>query len=174
MNRFTMPILVSFIALPSVAAITEPTGIAANLRPAADEQAAFVLNAKGVQIYACRPRANDPNAYAWGFVAPEATLLEGGASVGRHFAGPTWESSSDRSSVKGVVRERQDGGAGNIPWLLLAATPTGSDGKFAGVASIQRVATKGGVEPTAPCDASKVGEEMRVPYTADYYFYQRK
>ena len=174
MNRRTVSVLLSVIAAPCIAAVAEPAGIAPNLRPAAEEQAAFVLNAQGVQVYACRPRANDPNAYGWSFVAPEATLAEGGATVGRHFAGPTWESSSDRSSVKGAVRERQDGGAGNIPWLLLAATPAATEGRFAGISSVQRVATKGGVEPTAPCDASKVGEEMRVPYTADYYFYKRK
>jgi hypothetical protein len=72
------------------------------------------------------------------------------------------------------VRERQDGGAGNIPWLLLAATPSGADGRFAGVTSIQRVATRGGVEPSSGCDASKAGQEARVPYAADYYFYKRK
>jgi hypothetical protein len=72
------------------------------------------------------------------------------------------------------VRERQDGGAGNIPWLLLAATPSGSDGRFAKITSIQRVATQGGTEPAETCDASKVLQEKRVPYTADYYFYTRK
>jgi hypothetical protein len=172
-NRSALPLLLSLIALPCIAA-SEPAGISEKLRAPVDEQAAFVLKAEGVQIYACKPSAKDPNAYAWSFVAPEATLLEGGVSVGRHYAGPTWESSSDRSSVKGAVRERQDGGAGNIPWLLLAGTPAASEGKFAGVTSIQRVATKGGVEPTQACDASKSGQEARVPYTADYYFYKRK
>jgi uncharacterized protein DUF3455 len=174
MNRIKLACALLAVAAPSAAAVSEPTGLAANLRPAAGEEAAFVLGATGVQIYACKPGPNDPNAFAWTFVAPEATLLEGGATVGRHYAGPTWESSSDRSSVKGAVKERQDGGAGNIPWLLLAATPSGSDGRFAGVTSILRVATKGGVAPKDGCEASKSGEEARVPYTADYYFYKRK
>jgi hypothetical protein len=156
------------------AAITEPAGISAALRPAADEQPAFVLNAQGVQIYACKPKTSDSSAYQWTFVAPEATLKEDGATMGSHGAGPTWESASDRSSVRGAVRQRQDGGAGNIPWLLLAATPSEGAGRFAGVTSIQRVATKGGVEPSEVCDASKVGQEARVPYTADYYFYKKK
>jgi hypothetical protein len=80
----------------------------------------------------------------------------------------------DGSSVKGAVRERQDGGYGNIPLLLLGGTPAPKEGKFAGVTSIQRVATRGGTEPSTKCDASNVGKEMRVPYTADYYFYKRK
>jgi hypothetical protein len=174
MHRLSLTLALIALALPSVAAMTEPSGISDKLRASGDEQVAFVLNAQGVQIYACKPSPKDPYAYAWSFVAPEATLAEGGATVGRHFAGPTWESSSDRSSVKAAVRERQDGGSGNIPWLLLGATPAGSDGKFANVTNIQRVATRGGVEPTEQCDAAKVGQEVRVPYTADYYFYKRK
>ena len=170
----SVPSVLLPLALPCIAATSEPAGLSDKLRAPADEQLAFVLGAQGVQIYACKPKPNDPNAYAWSFVAPEATLSEGGTIVGRHYGGPTWESSSDRSSVKGTVRERQDGGAGNIPWLLLSATPSGSEGKFGGITSIQRVATKGGVEPTEACDASKSGQEVRVPYTADYYFYKRK
>lgn len=174
MNRFTLPALLSLAAIPCLAAIGEPTGISPQLRPPADERPAFRLNAQGFQVYSCKQRANDPHSYAWSFVAPEATLLEAGASVGRHYAGPTWESTSDRSSVKGALRERQDGGAGNIPWLLMAATPAASEGRFAGITSIQRVATRGGVEPTEACDASRAGQEARVPYTADYYFYSRR
>jgi hypothetical protein len=174
MKRSRLLSLFSFVALPCIAAVGEPTGIGPQLRVSPDEQVAFVLQAQGVQVYACKPRAGETQAFAWSFVAPEATLLEGGTVVGRHFAGPTWESSSDRSSVKGAVRERQDGGTGNIPWLLLAATSNGADGKLGGVTSIQRVATKGGVEPTSPCTASNAAQEVRVPYTADYYFYKRK
>jgi hypothetical protein len=174
MNRSSLSLLLSLATLPALAAMNEPAGISDKLRPAADEQVAFALKAEGAQIYACKPSPRDPYAYAWSFVAPEATLAEGGAVIGRHYGGPTWESASDRSSVKGAVRERQDGGAGNIPWLLLGATPASTPGKFANVTSVQRVATRGGVEPSDACDASKVGQEIRVPYTADYYFYTRK
>ena len=173
MRRSILRSIVSLSLVPFLAMAAEPAGVSDKLRPSADEQLAFVLNAQGVQIYACKP-GKDPYAYAWAFVAPEATLLEGGTSMGRHYAGPTWESASDRSSVKGAVRERQDGGAGNVPWLLLGATPAASEGKFAKVSSVQRLATRGGVEPTETCDASNLGKEVRVPYTADYYFYKRK
>jgi len=54
--------------------------------------------------------------------------------------------------------------------LLLRATSTSSRGVFAGVAYILRVNTIGG---TAPVEAGTfVGEEMQVPYTAEYYFYR--
>jgi hypothetical protein len=119
-------------------------------------------------------RAQGSLLYAWSFVAPEATLAENGAIVGHHFAGPTWASDRDLSSVKGTVRERADGGPGNIPWLLATGTSTSTPGRFANVTSVQRLATKGGVEPAAACGESNVGKEVRVPYTADYYFYKRK
>ena len=174
MNRRAIALLIA-TAVPCVhAAVPEPKGLGDGLRAPAGEQPDFMLRAEGVQIYACKPRAEDPKAYQWAFVGPEATLRENGAVVGRHAAGPIWESTSDHSSVKGAARSGQDGGAGNIPWLLLAGTPSQGTGKFAGVTSIQRVATKGGVEPTGGCDASKSGQEARVPYSADYYFYKRK
>lgn len=177
MDRRVLPLLFfsAFVPLADAAmAVAEPKGITPSLRPPAGEEPSFVLNAEGVQIYACKPRAGEPKAYEWSFVAPEATLRENGAAVGRHRAGPTWESTGDKSSVKGAARAGQDGGAGNLPWLLLAATPSQGAGKFAGVTSILRVATKGGVEPAGGCDASKAGREARVPYTAEYYFYKRK
>jgi Protein of unknown function (DUF3455) len=174
MNRYVMSLLLSSMALPGHAAVSEPAGISAALRPAPEEVPAFVLGAKGVQIYVCKAKGNEPYEYAWAFVAPEATLAEGGAVVGRHFAGPTWESSGDKSSAKGAVRERQDGGAGNIPWLRLAATSSEGAGRFAGVTSVLRVATQGGIEPQGGCGVYQVGQEVRVPYTADYYFYKKK
>lgn len=75
--------------------------------------------------------------------------------------------------AQGRVKARQEGGAGNIPWLWLTATSTGKPGRFADVTSVLRVATQGGVEPTEGCDTGHVGEEAKVPYTADYCFYKR-
>jgi hypothetical protein len=160
-------------ALPAFAAgLAEPPGILPELRAPAGEKPAFALQAVGFQVYTCKA---GPGGYEhkWAFVAPEATLSENGAIVGHHGAGPTWESTSDKSATKGAVKQRQDGGEGNIPWLLLAATPNGVEGRFAGVTNVQRVATRGGVEPAGGCDAAHAGQEAKVPYTADYYFYKR-
>ena len=160
-------------ALPAYAAgLAAPSGISPELRAPAGEQPAFVLKAAGVQIYTCRA-SPDGYEHKWSFVAPEATLMEDGATVGHHGAGPAWESMTDKSATKGAAKQKQDGGAGNIAWLLLAATPNGNEGRFAGVTSVQRVATKGGVEPAGGCDAAHAGQEVKVPYTADYYFYRR-
>jgi hypothetical protein len=42
------------------------------------------------------------------------------------------------------------------------------------VVSIQRLQTKGGKAPATGCAASHRGEQARIPYTADYYFYMRE
>ena len=174
MIRNAIAVLSFATAVPcAFAVISQPSGLSDALRVPAGERLAFVLDAHGAQIYICEQGADDPATYRWKFLAPEATLLENDEPVGFHGAGPVWEALKDKSSVKGAVRARQDGGAGNIPWLLLAASSSEGSGKFAGVTSIQRVATKGGVEPGAECNAGRVGREARVKYTAQYYFYKR-
>ena len=45
---------------------------------------------------------------------------------------------------------------------------------FAGVTSIQRVNTNGGIAPATGCDDSHAGNEARVAFSADYYFYKRR
>ncbi|HEX4779353.1 MAG TPA: DUF3455 domain-containing protein [Usitatibacter sp.] len=171
-SRITALSSILAAAFPAfAAALAEPPGISPELRPAG-EQPAFVLKAAGVQIYNCKASA-DGYEHKWAFVAPDATLSEDGAIVGHHGAGPVWESTVDRSGIKGATKQKQDAGAGNIAWLQLAATANGTPGRFADVTSVLRVATRGGVEPASGCDAGHVGQEARVPYTADYYFYKR-
>jgi hypothetical protein len=43
---------------------------------------------------------------------------------------------------------------------------------MSGVSYIQRVATKGGVAPAMPCNASAMGQKQIVTYQADYIFYK--
>ena len=58
--------------------------------------------------------------------------------------------------------------------LLLEAKSAEGPGIFARVTYIQRVNTTGGTAPTEGCDAAHAGQEVRVPYTADYFFYRAK
>ena len=171
MIRFT-PTLAVAAVLASSRLLAAPE-LAPDMNPPEGERLAFALQAQGVQIYACRQDPRDAYAYQWTFVAPEATLSEAGKAVARHGAGPSWTSTTDGSTVKGVVRAKQDGGAGNIPWLLLAGEAGGQEGRFAGITSVQRVATRGGVEPREICDSARAGQESRVPYTAEYRFFKR-
>ena len=159
--------------MPAQAAIEPPAGISRSLAAPANEAAAFMLRGEGVQVFECQLVPGDPSRYTWVFASPEAILYEGSTPVGRHLAGRTWESTSDRSSVSGAIRARQDVGGNNLPWLLLRGQPVGESGLFAGVTSIQRVNTAGGVAPAGGCDASRVGTAVQVPFSADYYFYRR-
>lgn len=147
------------VRVPSVPDAIEVTGETAFLRARAD----------GVQIYACRRQMGK---WEWQFSAPEAALFDAaGNSLGRHYAGPTWEA-PDGSKVVGEVVGRADM-PGAIPWLLLRAKST-TPGVFGAVTHIQRVATRGGTAPREGCDAARENAVERVPYAADYYFYRAR
>jgi hypothetical protein len=47
-------------------------------------------------------------------------------------------------------------------------------GVMAQVTFIQRINTKGGKAPASGCDAGHAGQEVRVPYSADYRFFAAK
>jgi hypothetical protein len=145
------------------------------LVPPANETLALVFPAGGVQIYECGAKEDKAGQYEWQFIAPEADLYDAhGAKVGRHFAGPHWEL-ADGSRVVGTVKERADApSSGAIPWLLLSAESDGPSGAFSKVTSIQRVHTAGGVAPESGCSEATLGKQVRVNYTADYYFFTRK
>src|SRR5260221_3797590 len=160
--------LVLLTAVAIGAAIAQDLkAIPENLEPAANESLKRVIRAKGVQIYECRDRK-------WVFVAPEAELFDSrGNLIGRHYAGPQWEATGDGSRIVGTVKSRADApAAGAIPWLLLSTKSVGGRGYFSDVTSVQRVATAGGIAPEGGCDG--VGEQVRVPYTADYYFFHAR
>src|SRR6266566_1712888 len=69
------------------------------LKPGANESLAMIVPAKGVQIYECRARKDQVGEYEWAFVAPEADLFDArGNRIGRHYAGPHWESTDPVSA----------------------------------------------------------------------------
>jgi Protein of unknown function (DUF3455) len=110
--------------------------------------------------------------FKWVFKAPEADLFDASnKKVGKHYAGPVWES-KDGSKVVGEVKAKADSKDKTaIPWLLLAAKSNEGKGVFSSVKSIQRVDTVGGKAPQTDCDSSRVGKQAKVSYTANYYFY---
>jgi hypothetical protein len=128
--------------------------------------------ATGVQIYECRASKDDPVRFEWTFKAPEAELFDAaGRKIGRHYAGPTWES-NDGSKVVGAVKAQHDAPEPDaIAWLLLTAKSTSGSGVLARTSTIQRVATVGGKAPPSGCGRAEAGQEARVPYRASYYFY---
>lgn len=135
------------------------------------ETARFTYAAVGVQIYECK--VADGKA-AWAFVAPEADLFDAaGKRVGKHYAGPHWES-DDGSKVAGAVKARADSPRpGAIPHLLLTTKADAKPGTLAAVTSIQRLNTLGGAAPSTPCTAQDAGKQARVYYSADYRFFSK-
>ena len=108
-------------------------------------------------------------------LAPEADLFDtSGKKIGRHYAGPHWES-TDGSKIAGTVKASTDAPqADTIAWLLLVTQSVGSQGSFSKITSIQRVNTVGGVAPKTGCSQSTVGTNARIPYAAEYYFLTEK
>ena len=141
-----------------------------------DVRLAIHDRATGMQIYNCAATgggdAGTPTTYAWAFKAPDALLVDMTFTpVALHGAGPSW-TSTDGSVVEAREIARADAPrAGAIPWLLLKELRTSGPGVFSPVAFVQRINTAGGLAPTGGCDASTVDTLVRVPYSADYYFY---
>jgi Protein of unknown function (DUF3455) len=137
------------------------------LKPPHGETLVLKARASGVQIYTCS--AGENGERSWTLKAPEADLEDGqGNVIGSHFGGPTWKH-RDGSEITAKPATRVDSPDPlAIPWLLLTVTGRSRDGVFSRVTTIQRINTTGGRAPTTPCTGNA---EVRVPYTAEYYFY---
>jgi hypothetical protein len=124
------------------------------------------VHAKGVQVYTSE--AGKDGALTWGLTAPDAVF--DGDCTGTHSKGPIWKCISDGSTVEGHKLENVPAPTpGAVDWLLLEPKSHSGDGRFSQVTFIQRLSTTGGKAPTSP--PSKVGEVVRIPYTADYVFF---
>jgi hypothetical protein len=143
----------------------------------ADVRLAVHDHAIGMQIYNCAASGGaDAGAgtmtYAWTFKAPDALLYDMNfAPVAMHGAGPSWTASDGSSVVAPEIARVGAPQADAVPWLLLKELSTTGPGVFSEIAFVQRINTSGGVAPTTGCDASTVNTLLRVPYSADYYFY---
>jgi Protein of unknown function (DUF3455) len=142
------------------------------LQPPAGEQLLLQVHAKGDQVYTCK---SDAAQFTWTLKAPDAQLFDkDDKPFGKHFAGPSWEA-NDGSRVTGkAVANSPSPDANSIPWLLVTILSHDGSGVLSRATTIQRINTKGGKAPASGCDASHVGQEVRVPYSADYRFYAPK
>jgi hypothetical protein len=120
------------------------------------------------------------------FLSPDANPNDAAPSP-LPFGSATWQSSLDTSRVWAQVLHANSipagsdpicPNAGSIPCLLLQSI--GSQPGTAGgtllskTTFIQRLNTRGGVAPADGCSTSAdVGNQILVPYTADYYFYRK-
>jgi hypothetical protein len=142
------------------------------LQPPANEHLFLQLHAKGDQIYTCKSEGSQST---WTLKAPDAQLFDKDEKpFGKHFAGPSWEA-SDGSRVTGkAVANAPSPDPDSIPWLLVNIVSHEGSGVLSPATTIQRLNTKGGKAPASGCDASHAGQEVRIPYSADYLFYAPK
>jgi len=163
--RFCRPGLAALVAVTASVAAAQAEIPAAIAAPGATPVAAF--HAEGAQIYECKTASD--GKLAWVFREPIATLVLDGKTVGRHYAGPTWEH-QDGSAVTAKAAGNAPGASGSdIAWLKLDVTGhRGSGGGLLDKADIvQRINTSGGALHGA-CE--RAGALQSVPYSADYVF----
>ena len=139
--------------------------------PAGHVQSGFSVTSGGEITYECRAKKDMADQFEWAFVGPVAALTDGGKTVGKYYAGPTWES-MDGSKVTGKQVAVAPHMAGAIPLQLVKANPATGMGAMQGVSYIQRLNTKGGVTPSLSCGSAQTGMRQVVSYQADYVFYK--
>jgi len=172
-----MGALVMLVGLVGCATTFDPARVGVHAVPEAvrvptGQILALEARARGVQVYECRSGA-ESGKFEWALKGPEAELYDmDGTSIGKHYAGPTWEV-TDGSKVVGEVKAKDAGPDANaVPWLLMAAKSTEGPGVLGKIASIQRLATIGGKAPADGCSRDREGAVVRVGYKAIYRFYR--
>jgi hypothetical protein len=150
------------VMLPAVGAAEQPQLPAAITVP--DQAPIVTFHAEGAQIYECKETGGK---LSWSFREPIAALMQDGRTVGRHYAGPTWEN-ADGSAVVGKAAGSAPGAtADDVAWLKLDVVDRRGSGILAPTTSVQRINTHGGAL-SGPC--SERGALRAVPYSADYVF----
>ena len=164
MNWTSLPLsTLVVLACAGAASTQEPAAVAAP-----GETVLATLHAEGAQVYECK--AGNDGKLAWAFREPIATLVLDGKTVGRHYAGPSWEHADGSAVVGKAVGNAPGKSAGDIHWLKLEVTAHRGSGALSGVTTVQRINTAGGVHAGA-CD--KAGAFHSAPYAADYVFLRK-
>lgn len=123
------------------------------------------VQAIGVQVYECR--ADDAGWLAWKFHEPLAILTANGETLGRHFAGPSWELNDGGKVVGKVVAQKPGATDKDIALLQLDVAGHGGDGLLSRVTAIERLDTHGG---TYTGECPQAGALHVEPYSAQYVF----
>ncbi len=157
-------------AAAAIAAILIASPVVADSLPPGFETpgAVEVLRATGVgaQIYQCAKGAD--GGLAWKFREPVASLIDAaGKTLGRHFAGPTWELQDLSAIVGNVVAKSAGARPQDVPWLKLDVVSARGKGGLDGVTHVLRLETKGG-ELAGGC--APEGAFHAEPYSATYVF----
>jgi FtsP/CotA-like multicopper oxidase with cupredoxin domain len=170
MSGLLLPLLAGCGAL-AVGAFPR-TSIPAEIAPPQNQRLELIAAAAGVMVYRCDPKKDAPGKFEWAFQAPEARLRDiAGKSLGRHYAGPTWEAEDGSKVVATLQAQVAAPEKTAVPWVRLGAKSTGGPGLLANATTILRVSTAGGAPPAGGCSEPDHGRLLRVEFSADYYFY---
>ncbi len=160
----------TFLMIAAAGLLNEPVLAADIPAPVAapGETVVIQVHAEGAQIYECK--ADAAGMLTWQFREPIATLFKDGKTVGRHFAGPSWEA-TDGSAVIGKVAGKAPGATPkDIPWLKLDVADKRGEGLLTSVTTVQRLETKGGGFEGSCQQAGSFHVE---PYSAEYVFLKK-
>jgi hypothetical protein len=157
----------------ATATVQAPADIPAGLAVPRGQVPFVEALATGVQIYECDAAPGAASPGTWKFQAPEAVLVDpSGRAIGKHYAGPTWESVDGSRVVGQVSSSVPSPDPRSISWLSVTVRSSVGPGAFASATSVLRMRTSGGVAPDEPCNASNAKQVARVPYKATYYLYR--
>jgi len=123
------------------------------------------VQAVGVQIYDCR--ADEAGHMTWKFREPLAILTTNGQTVGRHFAGPSWQLNDGSVMVGKVVAQKPGATVKDISLLQLDVAGREGTGLLSRVTSVERLETHGGAFAG---ECQQAGTLHVEPYSAQYVF----
>jgi hypothetical protein len=158
---FAGPILASALAGAALAQL--PAAL-----DAPGEAPVLKLHAAGAQIYECKADAD--GKLAWVFREPVATLMLDGATIGRHYRGPTFEHMDGSAVVIRPVASAPAPDGKSIPWLKAEVVDKRGAGALSGATTVQRINTQGGALQGA-CE--QAGAVQGAAYSAEYVFLRK-
>jgi hypothetical protein len=168
MNTRDQVVLVLLTLVGATAFVATAAAQVPNSIVAPGETVVLKVHAEGAQIYECK--ASPDGKLVWQFREPIATLIIDGKTVGRHYAGPSWELADGSAIVGKGVGDAPGVGANDIPWLKLNVVAQRGNGTLTGVTTVQRINTQGG-KLNGVCD--EAGKLRAAPYAADYIFLRK-
>jgi hypothetical protein len=151
------------------AAISTASGQSTGPFATPGEAAITTFHAEGAQIYECKAASDGQRT--WQFREPIAALMGDGKTIGRHYAGPSWEHVDGSTVTAKPVANAAGGTSNDIPWLKLEATAHRGSGLLADTATVLRINTRGG-GLSGSCD--EAGSYRSIPYAADYVFLRKR
>ena len=167
MNRKAVVSFAASILFSIACALANGADVPKELRPPeGHDKVLHHAKAKGFQIYVCTKDA--AGNFSWQ-VKPDAELFdEKGEKEGTHFEGPSWKLNDGSKIVADKLKEVPHEGACAL--LLLKVKSSEGTGALSKVEYVQRLNTTGGAKPAEAPTAANEKKEVKVEYTADYYF----